>query len=90
MRTFFEFFKNFTRIVHSPPLFTRYCRLADMKKDCTKYIFRAATTTRNINILRNCERLLNIGVKHKRLGVHSLCSGGATAAANLQVKDKLF
>ena len=32
-------------------LFTRYCRLADIKKRFTKYIFRAITTTRNISIL---------------------------------------
>ena len=85
-------------------LFNQYNRLANIKKDCTKYIFRATATTRNISFLRNCDkkliytrvrenishRLLNIGVKHKRFGVHSLRSGGATAVTNLRVKDRLF
>ena len=36
------------------------------------------------------EGLLNIGVKYKRFGVHNIHSGGATAAANLGVKDRVF
>ena len=35
------------------------------------------------------EGLCNIGIKHnKEFGVHSLRSGGATVAADLEVKDK--
>ena len=34
--------------------------------------------------------LINIGVKHKQFGVHNLRSGGATAAANLGIKDRPF
>ena len=84
-------------------LFTRYCRFANIIKYCTKYIFRAITTI-NISILRNCDKHLsytrvwenileglpNIGIKHKQYGVHSLRSGGATAAANLEVKARFF
>ena len=76
----------------------------DIKKDCTKYIFRAITTTRNISILRICDKhlsytrereniiegLRNIGIKHKRIGVHSLRSGGATAATNVGVENSIF
>ena len=72
-------------------LFNQYSRLANIKKDCTKYIFRAIATTRNISFLRYCDKklsytrvrenilhgLLIIGVKHKRFGMHSLRSGGA-------------
>ena len=37
------------------------------------------------------EGLCNIGIKHnKEFGVHSLRSGGATVAANLEVKDKFI
>ena len=67
-------------------------------------VFRIITTTRSISILRNCyknlsytrsrekilEGLLHIGVKYKQFGVHSPHSEGATAAANLGAKDKLF
>ena len=83
-------------------LFTRHYRLANIKKDCTKYIFRAIETTRNISFLRNCDKniiytrvrekilqgLLNMGIKHKRFGLYSLRSAGATAAVNSGVKDR--
>ena len=58
-------------------------RLALIKNDCTKYFFKAITTTRNKGIFCNCDKnvsytrvrenilegLLYMGVKHKRFGV---------------------
>ena len=36
------------------------------------------------------ELLANIGLDPKKFGLHSLRSGGASAAANLGVNDRLF
>ena len=36
------------------------------------------------------EGLKNIGAETKSFGLHGLWAGGATAGANLEVKDRLF
>ena len=42
--------------------------------------------------VRGCvlELLANVGLDPKKFGLHSLRSGGASAAANLGVNDRLF
>ena len=83
-----------------------YFHRADIKEDSEEYIFRAMTYFKSSDIhkLRQKntplsyptarENVLNaftdIGLDAKRFGLHSLRSGGASAAANNGVSDRLF
>ena len=82
----------------------RYFVLAGIDKQCDKYIFRGIENTKNGQKLRKIDKPLsytnvkghvidlpaNIGLDPKKFGLHSLRSGGASAAANLGVNDRLF
>ena len=82
----------------------RYFVLAGIDKQCDKYIFRGIENTKNGQKLRKIDKplsyttvrghvldlLANIGLDPKKFGLHSLRSGGASAAANLGVNDRLF
>ena len=85
-------------------LLRRYMKLAKIDKPRNGYIFRRSRkrdksfrlreqdvhisyTTARENLL---DALNKIGLSSKKLGLHSLRAGGATAAANLGVSDRLF
>ena len=82
----------------------RYFVLAGIDKQCDKYIFRGIENTKNGQKLRKIDKplsyttvrghvldlLANIGLDPKKFGLHSLRSGGDSAAANLGVNDRLF
>ena len=82
----------------------RYFNLANISVKCDMYIFRGIVRSKNGYKLRLSDQaisyttarehvldlLKNIGLDPKEFGLHSLRSGGATAAANLGVKDRLF
>ena len=79
----------------------RYFVLAGIDKQCDKYIFRGIENTKNGQKLRKIDKplsyttvrghvldlLANIGLDPKKFGLHSLRSGGASAAANHGVND---
>ena len=85
-------------------LMKRYFVLAGIYKQCDKYIFRGIENTKNGQKLRKINKALryrtvrshvldllaNIGLDPKKFGLHSLRSGGASAAANPGVNDTLF
>ena len=87
-------------------LTNRYFVLAGIDKQCDKYISRSIENTRNGQKLRKINKPLgyrtfrdrghvldlfaNISLDPKKFGLHSLQSGGASAAANLGEKDRLF
>ena len=70
----------------------RYFVLAGIDKQCDKYIFRGNENTKNGQNLRKIDKplscmtvrghvldlLANIGLDHKKFGLHSLRSGGAS------------
>ena len=78
--------------------------LAGIDKQCDKYIFRGIENTKNGQELREIDKplsyttvrghifdlLANISLDHKKFGLYSLRSGGASAAANLGVNNRLF
>ena len=78
--------------------------LAGIYNQCIKYTFRGIENTKNGQNLRKIDKppsyttvrghvldlLANIGLDPKKFGLHSLRSGGASAAANLGVNDRLF
>ena len=82
----------------------RYFVLTGIDNQCDKYIFRGIENTKNGQNLRNIDKplryttarghfldlLANIGLDPKKFGLHSLRSGGALAAANHGVNDRLF
>ena len=82
----------------------RYFVLAGIDTQCDKYIFRGIENTKNGQKLRKIDKPLsytnvkghvidlpaNIGLDPKKFGLHSLRSGGASAADNLGVNDRLF
>ena len=82
----------------------RYFVLVGIDKQCDKYIFRGIENTKNGQKLRKINKplsyttvrghvldlLANIGLDPTKFGLHSLRSGGASAAANLGVNAKLF
>ena len=82
----------------------RYFVLAGIDKQCDKHIFRGIENTKNGQTLRKINKPLsyatvrghvldllpNIGLDPTKFGLHSLRSGGASAAANLGVNDRLF
>ena len=82
----------------------RYFVLAGINDQCNKYIFRGIENTKNGQKLRKIDKplnyttvrghvlelLANISLDPKKFGLHSLRSGGVSAAANLGVNDRLF
>ena len=89
---------------HPLDLTKRYFVLAGIDNQCDKYIFRGIENTKNGQKLKKIDKplnyktirghvidlLANIGLDPKKFGLHRLWSGGASAAANLGVKDRLF
>ena len=80
-----------------------YMRMAIVTGACEKYLFRAIVNTKNGQRLRESggisytrmrelvlKKLSAIGLDPKRFGLHSLRSGGASAAANAGVPDRMF
>ena len=79
----------------------KYIVLAGIDNQYDKYIFRGIENTKNGQKLRKIDKplsytavrgyvlnlLANIGLDPKKFGLHSLRSGGASAAANLGVND---
>ena len=78
--------------------------MAGIDKQCDEYIFRGIENTKNGQKLRKINKplsyttvrghvpdlLANIGLDPAKFGLHSLRSGGASAAANLGVSKRLF
>ena len=78
--------------------------MAGIDKQCDKYIFRGIENTKNGQKLKKIDKplsyttvrahvlnlLANIGLDPTKFGLHSLRSGGASAAANLGVNVRLF
>ena len=70
---------------------------------CKGPVFRGVTATKNGERLRKTgglsytrmrelllSKLAQLGYDPALFGMHSLCAGGATAAANAGVEDRLF
>ena len=83
----------------------RYFSLAGFQADCEDYIFRAMAffSSEGIHKFRNSAQLSytrareivlsafqSIGLRKEDYGLHSFRAGGASAAANSQVSDRLF
>ena len=82
----------------------RYFVVAMIDKQCDRYIFRGIENTISGQQLSKIDKplsyttvrghvlnlLANIGLDPKKFGLHSLRSGGASAAANLGVNDRLI
>ena len=81
----------------------RYMKLADIRGSPDLNLFRGIVRTKNGVKLRAqgglsytrmrellLEKLTHVGLDPKSYGLHSLRSGGATAAANAGVPDRLF
>ena len=81
----------------------RYFQLAKINGDIDKFLFRGLISTKQGYQLRPSgglsysrvrelllEKLKEVGLNPKEFGLHSLRSGGATAAANAGVPDCLF
>lgn len=81
----------------------RYMKLSEIKGDPDKLLFRGLSSTKHGYRLRDSgglsytrarelvlEKLKAIGLDARQFGMHSLRSGGASAAANAGVPDRLF
>ena len=81
----------------------RYCQLADIELTSTKRLFRGMIRTKKGEKLRPAgaisytrlrelvkQKLNQLGYDEKQFGVHSFRAGGASAAANAHVPDRLF
>ena len=81
----------------------RYCHLADIQGDGDKHLFKGLSRTKGGHRLRASgglsytrvrelvlEKIAAIGLDPKQFGLHSLRSGGASAAANAGVPDRWF
>ena len=81
----------------------RYMELASVGSDPEKYLFRGILHTKSGTKLRSAgglsytrvrelvmEKLTQIGLDKSKFGLHSLRSGGASAAANAGVPDRWF
>lgn len=87
-------------------LLERYLNLSGIEENSDEYIFRQLSYSKKFNIyrLKKCKAPLSytrvreivlstlntLGLDSKKFGVHSLRSGGATAAATSGVSDRLF
>lgn len=98
-------FVSRTDKVACPYMLKLYLKIADISSDSDCFIFRAVTyCKKSVEYkLRDSgpllfsrarvlllEALENVGVDKSKFGLHSLRSGGATAAANSGVSDRLF
>lgn len=81
----------------------RYVRLAELDLQSTKSVFRGIVKSKNGEKLRSSggisytrmrevilQRFQQLGYDTSNLGLHSFRAGGATAAANSDVPDRLF
>ena len=81
----------------------RYFRLADIRSDADKLLFRGLSSIKQGYRLRPSgglsytrvwelvlEKLKDLGLDPKQFDLHSLRSGGASAAANAGVPDRWF
>jgi hypothetical protein len=82
----------------------RYLYLAEIPADSTDYIFRPLCFCKSVNSYKlrsgklsytTARKILlsaleTLGLNKKYFGLHSLRSGGATAAAAAKVEDRLF
>ena len=81
----------------------RYFKLAGIKGEQDKFLFRGLVNTKNGSWLRNAgglsytrarevvlDMLEAIGLDKRQFGLHSLRAGGASAAANAGVPDRFF
>ncbi len=82
----------------------RYISLGGIQLDSEQYLFRAVLKTKRGETLRGggskmtytrvrelvLQKLAALGLEVSRYGLHSLRAGGATAAANAGVPDRLF
>ena len=81
----------------------RYMELAAVGSDSEKFLFRGIVHTKSGSSLRSSggisytrvrelvlEKLHQIGLDKSKFGLHSLRSGGASAAANAGVPDRWF
>ena len=82
----------------------KYLDSAKIQVECNKFLFRGIQRTKNADKLRSCDKHVCYETIRKQVlgalepfvadiksyGLHSLRRGGATAAANLGVKDRLF
>ena len=85
-------------------LLKQYFTKADISDTCQKYLFRGISHSKNGYRLRSVDKpisyatarenvitaLTDIGLNSKDYGLHSLRAGGAAAAANLGINDRLF
>jgi len=85
-------------------MLSRYCVLANIAPDSTDYLFRPLCFCKSTNTYKlrqgklsystARETLLSaletLGLNKKHFGLHSLRSGGATAAAAAGVEERLF
>ena len=85
-------------------LFKRYIEAAKVKESEEKFIFRQICHSKQGFKLKNLDKpisyttvrdivltnLKTIGLDKTQFGLHSLRSGGATAAANFGINDRLF
>ena len=81
----------------------RYYKLPDLSREQDKFLFRGLVTIKKASRLRSTgglsytrawevvlDMLAAIGLDKKPFGLHSLRSGGASAAANAGVPDRFF
>ena len=81
----------------------RYIKLANITGSPDQHLFRGIVRTKNGVKLRSqgglsysrmrgllLEKLAQVGLDPKKYGLHSLRAGGASAAANTGVPDRLF
>ncbi|KAK3100534.1 hypothetical protein FSP39_021460 [Pinctada imbricata] len=87
-------------------MLSRYLKLAGIDSSSTEFIFRQVTFLKKTNsyMLRKCDKPLSytrareiilsalesIGLDQSKFGIHSLRSGGATAAAAAGINDRIF
>ena len=81
----------------------RYMNKTGMSQDDRRYLFRPIQRTKNGEVLRQSgkitytclrelfrKKIVDLGLPPSNFGLHSLRAGGATAAANAKVPDRLF
>ena len=81
----------------------RYMELADIAPSSDSFLFRAVVRTKEGEKLRQSgklgystlrelfkKKLVELGYPAEQFGLHSLRAGGATAAANAGIQDRLF
>lgn len=83
---------------------SQYFKEGNIRGNCKKNIFRGIITVKSHAKLRICDkhisytcvrknvlqRLKNEGAESKSFVLHNLRAGGATAAANLGINDRIF